>query len=166
MTEIKSLMNGSLEKMSVVDDMELEVDLCSGEVAEYIEANEKKNEPIKYESSLNNTCNHIKRIELPKFKGEKREYFSWKAAFTACIDSSPVSGEIKLLHLKQYLEGDALKYISGLGHTGESYKLALEILEEKFGGERRQTTMYLEQVEKFPKMRTEKREELENFATF
>ena len=35
----------------------------------------------------------LKRVEIPIFAGDKRMYRSWKSAFSACIDSAPVTGE-------------------------------------------------------------------------
>ena len=47
----------------------------------------------------------LKRVQIPTFSGNKRNYQSWKAAFLACIDSAPATGEYKLLQLRQYLSG-------------------------------------------------------------
>lgn len=42
----------------------------------------------------------LKRVQIPVFSGDKRTYQSWKAAFLACIDSAPATGEYKLLQLR------------------------------------------------------------------
>ena len=34
----------------------------------------------------------LKRVQIPTFSGNKRNYQSWKAAFLACIDSAPATG--------------------------------------------------------------------------
>ena len=39
----------------------------------------------------------LKRVQIPVFSGDKRNYASWRAAFLACIDSAPATGEYKLL---------------------------------------------------------------------
>ena len=39
----------------------------------------------------------LKRIQLPVFSGDKRVYRNWKAAFMACVDTAPATGEYKLL---------------------------------------------------------------------
>ena len=41
----------------------------------------------------------LKRVQIPVFAGDKRAYPSWRAAFIACIDSAPATGEYKLLQL-------------------------------------------------------------------
>ena len=70
------------------------------------------------------------------FQWRKRHYHSWKAAFHVCIDNAPATGEDKLLQLRQYLSGEALKVIDSLGHSATAYKAAKERLERKFGGAR------------------------------
>ena len=53
----------------------------------------------------------FKRVQIPVFAGDKRAYPSWRAAFIACIDSAPATGENKQLQLRQYLASEALKAI-------------------------------------------------------
>ena len=81
--------------------------------------------------------------------GEKRRYQSSKAAFQACIDNVPARGEYKLLQLRQYLTGDALKVIENLGNSATAYEAAKERLDRKYGGKRRQIAIYLEDLENF-----------------
>ena len=75
----------------------------------------------------------LKRVQIPIFSGEKRRYESWNAAFSACIDQSPATTEYKLLQLRQYISGEALKCIENLCHSAVAYKTAKERLEKKFG---------------------------------
>ncbi|XP_053395846.1 uncharacterized protein LOC128555994 [Mercenaria mercenaria] len=106
----------------------------------------------------------LKRVQIPVFTGEKRKYESWKAAFNACIDSAPSTAEYKLLQLRQYLSGEALKSIEKLGHSAASYEAAKERLDRKFGGKRRQVMAYLEELDKFPVMKEECAKTIEKFA--
>lgn len=108
----------------------------------------------------------LKRVQIPVFTGDKRQYQSWKAAFLACIDSAPATGEYKLLQLRQYLSGDALKVIENLGHSATAYEAAKERLERKYGGKRRQIAIYLEDLEHFRQIRPGNAKDLENFADF
>ena len=75
----------------------------------------------------------LERVAIPVFSGNKKTYESWKAAFTACIDKAPATPEYKLLQLRQYLSGEALKTIESLGHSGYAYEAAKERLDRKFG---------------------------------
>ena len=62
----------------------------------------------------------LKRVSIPVFSGDKKLYENWKASFMACVDQAPSSAEYKLLQLRQYLGGEALKSIENLGHICES----------------------------------------------
>ena len=106
----------------------------------------------------------LKRVEIPVFSGDKRVYQSWKAAFLACIDRAPATGEYKLLQLRQYLSGEALKVIENLGHSALAYEAAKERLERKYGGRRRQIAIYLEELEQFGQIRPGRAKDLEQFA--
>ena len=72
-----------------------------------------------------------KRVSIPVFSGDKSNYASWKAAFMACVDQAPATPEYKLLQLRQYLSGEALKLIQNLGHSAVAYQVAKEKLERK-----------------------------------
>ena len=85
------------------------------------------------------------------------------AIFKACIGNSDTTNEIKY-YTWQYLEGEALKAIKGLGHSAAAYILALEVLEQKFEGNKRQTTLYLDQVDKFCPLQSTKLTELDRFS--
>ena len=60
----------------------------------------------------------LRRVSIPVFNGDKRQYDNWKSAFMACVDKAPATPEYKLLQLRQYLSGEALKSIETLGHSG------------------------------------------------
>ena len=106
----------------------------------------------------------LKKVSIPVFSGEKSTYESWKAAFVACIDKAPATPEYKLLQLRQYLSGEALKVIENLGHSASAYEAAKSRLERKYGGERRQITLYLEELENFKPIRPGYPKDVEKFA--
>ena len=106
----------------------------------------------------------LKRVQIPVFTGEKKNYQSWKASFLACIDSAPATAEYKLLQLRQYVSGEALKVTDNLGHSAAAYEAAKGRLERKFGGKRRQIALYLEELEEFPQIRLGHAKDIEEFA--
>ena len=106
----------------------------------------------------------LKRVTIPVFSGNKKTYQSWKAAFTACVDKAPATAEYKLLQLRQCLAGEALKTIENLGHSATAYHTAKERLERKFGGQRRQVALYLEEVDNFRPIYPGNYKEIEKFA--
>jgi len=76
----------------------------------------------------------LKRVSIPTFDGDKHKHESWKSAFNSCIEPAPATKEYKLLQLRQYWSGEALKAIGSLGHTGTSYDVAKKLLERKLVG--------------------------------
>ena len=111
--KIPSAYDKSFLDESQVDNLELSVDNCIADAAGYIEACSMETEKINRANYKNHQSIHsqLKRVEIPKFNGEKEKYFNWKLAFMSCVHTSPISDEIKLLHLKQYLEGSAIKIL-------------------------------------------------------
>lgn len=106
----------------------------------------------------------LKRVTIPVFSGDKRTYQNWKAAFMACIDKAPATAEYKLLQLRQCLSGEALKAIESLGHSAAAYEAAKDRLERKFGGQRRQIALYLEEIDSFRPVRYGNSKDLEKYA--
>ena len=106
----------------------------------------------------------LKRVSIPVFSGDKRTYQNWKAAFMACIDKAPATAEYKLLQLRQCLSGEALKVIESLGHSAAAYEAAKDRLERKFGGQRRQIALYLEEIDNFRPVRYGNSKDLEKYA--
>ena len=74
----------------------------------------------------------LKRVQIPIFAREKKAYQNWKAAFLTCIGSAPATAEYKLLQLRQYLSGEAVKVIDSLGHSATAYEAAKQRLERKY----------------------------------
>ena len=58
------------------------------------------------------------------------------------VGKTNMSPEYKLLQLKEILEGEATEVTHGLGYSQEAYKCALERLERKFGGSRREKRLF------------------------
>eukprot|EP00117_Sycon_ciliatum_P016997 scpid5959/ scgid16188/ len=106
----------------------------------------------------------LKAIQIPVFGGDKQAYASWKAAFMACVGSSSARADLKLLHLRQYLSGDALASIESLGYTPSAYEAAMRRLDRKFGGDQRQLSLQYEQVEACPIIRSGRAGDLQKFA--
>ena len=106
----------------------------------------------------------LKRVTIPVFSGDKKTYQNWKAAFTACVDQAPATAEYKLLQLRQCLAGEALRSIESLGHSATAYQAAKERLERKFGGQRCQIALYLEEIDNFRPIRPGNPKDIEKYA--
>jgi len=68
-----------------------------------------------------------------------------------------------LIQLRQCLNGEALKAIESLGHSAAAYQAAKERLDRKFGGQRQQIALYLEEIDQF---RPGNHKDLEKYADF
>ena len=83
----------------------------------------------------------LKKVSVPRFFGQKKNYEAWKAAFYSCVDRTKATPEYKLLRLRECLQGEPLKVIENLGHSAAAYEAAKSRLERKYGGKRRALTL-------------------------
>ena len=93
---------------------------------------------------------HLKKIEIPMFSGQKTMYDSWLTAFRICVDQPPLSPELKLLQLRQYLSGQPIAIIETYGFSAEAHAAALDHHDKKYGGEKRKTAVHMEALYRFP----------------
>ena len=103
-------------------------------------------------------------MQIPVFTGDKRTHQSWKAAILACKVSARATSEYKLLQLRKYLSGEALKVVENIRHSATAHEAAKERLERKYGGKRRQIAICLEDLENFWKVRQGNARDLEQYA--
>ena len=108
---------------------------------------------------------HLKKIQIPTFSGEKQAYNTWRTAFNVCVDQQPISPELKLLQLRQYLSGPPLETVETYGYSASAYTTALKRLDQKYGGERRKTAVHMMALSNLPAIREKgTAAELERFA--
>jgi hypothetical protein len=55
------------------------------------------------EGNSNKLSNHLERIHLPTFSGDKTKFEEWKARFTVCVDKTDASIMHKLIRLRSLL---------------------------------------------------------------
>jgi len=110
------------------------------------------------------TLSGFRKLSIPTFSGNVKEYESWRAAFKHCIEQASASKEEKLLHLRNYLSGSALKLIESLGYGESAFDKALQRLESRFGGARRLYLSVLEDIDNFRAVKEESVGEIEKFA--
>ena len=125
---------------------------------------EKWTQENQYDAIGKGLWKQLKRVSIPTFDDKKKNYNNWKAAFMASTDQAAATAEYKLLQLRQYLSGEALKAIENLGHSAAAYQLAHEKLERTFGGQRQQMAIYLEELENLRPVRFDNSRDLEQFG--
>ena len=57
-----------------------------------------------------------------------------------------------------------MRVIKGLGHSATAYQIAKERLDRKFGGQRHQIALYLEEIDNFRPIRPESSKDIERYA--
>ena len=80
------------------------------------------------------------------------------------MDQAPATPGYKLLQLRQYLSGEALKAIENLGHSDFAYESAKERLERKYGGQRCKVMLHMDELENFKPIRVDHPKDVEKFA--
>ena len=86
-------------------------------------------------------------IEIKSFSGELTEWPSFLDSHEAAIhNSSELSDAQKFTYLRSYLTDAALKSISGLTLTNETYGKALTILKERYGNRQAIVSTHMEKL--------------------
>ena len=86
-----------------------------------------------------NPVSKLKKVDLPTFDGKPQNYLRWKSTFDVLVkDNNSIDKNSKYLYLQQALTGEALKIMEHLEHSPASYDMAVKLLEERYGGEKRQ----------------------------
>ena len=168
--EIKDL-DGETKVLSEIEQIESEYAATSSQIVQAVKClNLKEKSASEPDSKASLTtvekdlCRQMKRVSIPVFSGDKKKYDLWRSAFYSCIDRTDATAEYKLLQMRQYLSGEALSSIEGLGHSVAAYETAKEKLDRKYGGERRQVSKFLEEIEQFPAIKYENAKAIERFA--
>ena len=108
---------------------------------------------------------HLRKIKIPTFDGDKKLYDTWRTSFNVCVDQQPLSPELKLLQLRQYLSGPPLKTVETYGYSAAAYAAALQRLDQKYGGEKRKTAVHMSALQDMPPIRERgTAKQLERFA--
>ena len=107
---------------------------------------------------------YLTKVAVPIFKGDQREFPGWWAAFRASVDLEDIPITIKLLRLREVLQGEAAQVLSALDHSDAAYFAAMERLDEKYGGERRHMLLRMGDINKMKSVRDGSASEMEKFT--
>ena len=106
----------------------------------------------------------LKQIRIPKFSGDKKEYQSWWAAFSSCVDETNLSAQFKMLRLESCLAGEAAEMVKGPDYLDLAYEAAKARLNRKYGGKRQQVQAHIDELRKMRPINADDPRELERFA--
>jgi hypothetical protein len=114
---------------------------------------------------------NLSRLPAPEpyiFEGEPLKYPSWKAAFTALIDSRVISAREKIHYLRKYLCKEAKDSIEGLFYldSDDAYTSAIKMLDERYGNPFLVAEGYRDKIENWPRIPASDGKALRRFADF
>ena len=93
----------------------------------------------------------LPKIQLQDFYGNPLDYPAFWDAFESTIDANPQLSPVnKFNYLKGMLKGQAEAAISGLKITADNYKIALDILQSRFGNTDVIISAHMEQLVGMP----------------
>ena len=76
----------------------------------------------------------IPKLQIVKFSGDPKQYRAFRDAFDLVANrNNDLTDVEKFTYLRSYLTGDALRLQAGLALTSSNYRVALELLERRFG---------------------------------
>ena len=96
---------------------------------------------------------NLKALRVPKFEGNKATFEEFWCLFESLVDKSSEPANIKMARFRKCLSGRALEAIRGIGVSEAEHVEAKEIIQSKYGGERRQLRAYMEELEKTQPLR-------------
>ncbi|XP_068757290.1 uncharacterized protein [Montipora capricornis] len=91
------------------------------------------------------------KLVIKKFGGNETEYQAFWDSFDAAIHSNETLSDIeKLNYLRSFLEGPAMATIAGLALTKNNYKVAVDLLRDRYGNKQVIISSHMESLLKLP----------------
>ena len=91
--------------------------------------------PVSTSSQVTGSTSHstkLPKLVLKKFSGDPKTWQEWWDSFKVAVHENGISDVEKFNHLRSLVEGAAYATIAGLSLTGENYKTAIDLLQERF----------------------------------
>ncbi|XP_036322052.1 uncharacterized protein LOC118736051 [Rhagoletis pomonella] len=103
------------------------------------------------ESVSTKTTMKLPKIELPKFDGTFGTWLSFKDTFSTCVINGVTLSDVQRLHyLKGCLSGDAEVLLRNLLVIDSNFKVAWDILQQRYDNKIRLLRAYLHNIVKLP----------------
>ena len=106
----------------------------------------------------------LKPITIPVFYGTIKEYKNWRSLFKIYIEDADASEQEKLLQLRQYLGGEAIRLVENMGFGPGALSKSLDRLKARYGGDRRMIMLLNEEIEKFKPIRNNELKDIEDLV--
>ena len=94
---------------------------------------------------------NYQKLELKRFNGRPTDWQAFIDCFDSVIHSNPKLNNIdKMNYLKSLVEGPAASAIKGLPLTSANYKMARDILEQRYGNKQLIISAHMDNLLKLP----------------
>ncbi|CAM1327124.1 Uncharacterised protein r2_g3609 [Pycnogonum litorale] len=107
----------------------------------------------------------IAKPQLRKFGGAVDQYHTWREQFEIFVNHARIPSRHKMMMLKNCLAGRPLQLVERLGYTDKQYLLALEKLDQRYGGETRLLQHYLDSIISMPVIKEGDLKGLDEFSS-
>ena len=95
------------------------------------------------------------KLQIEKFSGHPKQYRAFRDAFDLVVnENNDVTDVWIFTYLRSYLAGGALRSQVGLALTSSNYRVALELLEKRFGTKQVIINSHMESLYKLPVIRS------------
>ena len=74
----------------------------------------------------------LPKLKLREFDGNPLDWPEWSGMFLATVDSSDITRDEKMSHLKTLLIGKAKRALNGIGYSGAMYEKTWRILKRNY----------------------------------
>ena len=97
----------------------------------------------------------LPKLQIGKFSGDPKQYRAFRDAFDLVANrNNDLTDVEKFTYLRSYLTGDALRLQVGLALIISNYRVALELLERRFGTKQVIINSHMESLYKLPVIRS------------
>ena len=97
----------------------------------------------------------LPKFQIEKFSGDPKQYRAFKDAFDLVANENNDWTDVqKFTYMRSYLTGDALRLQAGLALTSSNFRVALELLERRFGTKQVIINSHMESLYKLPVIRS------------
>lgn len=123
--QLETVVNVLMDAQQVIGDLEIEIEESNSKTIATSgnQCHEKKKQSVK-----------LPTIDPPKFNGKITEFQEFWEAFESSIDNNTDLSEVqKFIYLKSLLSNPALNIMQGLSLTEGNYKIAKDLLKNRFG---------------------------------
>ena len=72
-------------------------------------------------ASTGSSQRSLSKLKLREFDGNPLDWPEWSGVFSATVDSSNISKDEKMSHLKTLLVGRAKRAVNGMGYASDMY---------------------------------------------